>query len=187
MAALILLMIASASGLAAPKRVPAVQVALQRVGGPLASADDGDRRAVLGAAAFAVLGGAAGPAVASVAEPVGSAIGGKVDKVLARKILQIERLNVDSNNSGSRKEFSPKLTFSGSTATATCAHVQEEGNIIQYMWLTNEDTGTIVAAKEFTAKESPSLSASPVKPGSTYVASAYSNIHGLWIGRSEVA
>ena len=157
----------------------------------LAAPSEAERRAFLAASA-ATLAGAAAPATASTAEPTASGVGKAVDKAVGRKILQIERLNVDSNGQGPRKLLKPRLEFSGSTVTVSndfAPDPERSESFVQYLWIKNEDTDTIVAAKEFTNKEKgpPSLSASPVKPGSTYAPAAYHSLYGLWLGRSEVA
>lgn len=157
----------------------------------LAAPSEAERRAFLAASA-ATLAGAAAPATASTAEPTASGVGKAVDKAVGRKILQIERLNVDSNGQGPRKLLKPRLEFSGSTVTVSndfAPDPERSESFVQYLWIKNEDTDTIVAAKEFTNKEKgpPSLSASPVKPGSTYAPAAYHSLYGLWLGRSEIA
>ena len=101
-----------------------------------------------------------------------------------------DRLNIDSNWSGPRKELQPRLEINGRSATVTCRHeaVADPPDFIQYIWIKNDDNESIVAAKEFfpTTKGFPELKCS-VNPGTTYSAAAYSNLHGLWIGRSETA
>ena len=79
------------------------------------------RQEFLGGAAFALV-GAAAPAVASVSEPTQSNVGSNVAKDVGRRLLQIERLNVDSNISGDRTSHVPRLTISGNSATVTCYH-----------------------------------------------------------------
>ena len=108
---------------------------------------------------------------------------------LARQLLQIERLNVDSNGSGDRRTHKPRLDISGNSAKVCIDGYEPEGSDrVQFIWLKNEEADAIVAAKEFPEnfKGTPMLSCS-VTPGRTYAPCAYFTTHGLWLGRSETA
>eukprot|EP00635_Sarcinochrysidales_sp_CCMP3193_P008262 CAMPEP_0118889380 /NCGR_PEP_ID=MMETSP1166-20130328/333_1 /TAXON_ID=1104430 /ORGANISM="Chrysoreinhardia sp, Strain CCMP3193" /LENGTH=217 /DNA_ID=CAMNT_0006827967 /DNA_START=22 /DNA_END=675 /DNA_ORIENTATION=- len=127
---------------------------------------------------------------ASVAEPTASAIGKAVDPGVARKILQIERLNVDSNVNGDPKKHLPQVAVADAKVTCTVPHVMDPAkpHFIEYLWLKDEATETIIAAKQFKATDPapPSLVAPSVKRGTTVVPVAYCNLHGLWIGDAEL-
>lgn len=126
---------------------------------------------------------------ASIAEPTQSAVASAVPNKVARQILQIERLNVDSNGSGDRKTHKPRLEISGNSAKVCIdGYSPGEGDQVKYIWLKNEEADAIVAAKEFPEdfKGTPVLSCS-VTPGRTYSPCAYFTVHGLWLGRSETA
>ena len=130
------------------------------------------------------------PASASVAEPSASAIAKGVDREISRKILQIERVNVDSNAKGDPKKHLPQVTVSGDKVTCVIPHVMdpEKPHFIEYVWLKDEDSETIVAAKQFKATDSapPTLVATGIKKGTTLTPVSYCNLHGLWIGDAEI-
>jgi len=137
----------------------------------------------------AVLAAAPKTARASIAEPVQPAVASGIPNKLARQLLQIERLNVDSNGSGDRRTHKPRLDISGNSAKVCIDGYAPEGSDrVQFIWLKNEEADAIVAAKEFTEgfKGTPVLSCS-VTPGRTYAPCAYFTTHGLWLGRSETA
>ena len=126
---------------------------------------------------------------ASIAEPVQPAVASGIPNKLARQLLQIERLNVDSNGSGDRRTHKPRLDISGNSAKVCIDGYAPEGSDrVQFIWLKNEEADAIVAAKEFPEgfKGTPVLSCS-VTPGRTYAPCAYFTTHGLWLGRSETA
>lgn len=56
---------------------------------------------------------------------------------------------------------------------------------IEYIWLKDDDTDVIFAAKKFepTDPAPPKLTAK-AKPGTIVTPYAYCNLHGLWIGDS---
>merc|ERR1719247_405159 len=126
---------------------------------------------------------------ASIAEPTQSAVASAIPNKVARQILQIERLNVDSNGSGDRKTHKPRLEISGNSAKVCIdGYSPGEGDRVQYIWLKNEEADAIVAAKEFPEdfKGTPVLTCN-VTPGRTHSPCAYFTVHGLWLGRSETA
>jgi len=152
---------------------------------------DVQSRGVVMAAALGTIAVLAAPktAHASTAEPTAALVASTIPNKLARQILQIERLNVDSNGSGDRKSHKPRLDVFGTSAKICVDNYEPfEDDRIQYMWLKNEDTDAIVAAKEFPEgfKGTPSLSCS-VTPGRNYAPCVYFTTHGLWLGRSEQA
>ena len=184
---LVVLLAIGAGALRAPATAPRRSIVARARAGSDAGA--GVARGPFLSAAAAAAVAAASPACASVAEPTASLVGSNVDKGLGRILLQIERLNVDCNNSGERRLLRPILTISGGSASVSCALEAEEGkDFIQYIWLKNEEKDAIVAAQEFKATQrgAPTLR-TPVKSGSTYTPCAYSSLNGLWIGRSETA
>ncbi len=139
--------------------------------------------------AVAVLAAAPKTARASIAEPVQPAVASGIPNKLARQLLQIERLNVDSNGSGDRRTHKPRLDISGNSAKVCIDGYEPEGSDrVQFIWLKNEEADAIVAAREFPEgfKGTPVLSCS-VTPGRTYAPCAYFTTHGLWLGRSETA
>ncbi|KAJ8614113.1 hypothetical protein CTAYLR_004643 [Chrysophaeum taylorii] len=128
-------------------------------------------------------------ALASVAEPTASAVSKSVDREVARKILQIERLNVDSNGNGDKAKHLPQLKI-GKDVEVFVPHIMdpEKPHYIQFIWLKDEGSDAIVAAKKFepTDPSPPTLVAKDIKPGTMLVPYAYCNLHGLWIGNSDV-
>ena len=145
--------------------------------------------ATAAAGAVAVLAAAPKTARASIAEPVQPAVASGIPNKLARQLLQIERLNVDSNGSGDRRTHKPRLDISGNSAKVCIDGYEPEGSDrVQFIWLKNEEADAIVAAREFPEgfKGTPMLSCS-VTPGRTYAPCAYFTTHGLWLGRSETA
>mmetsp|Transcript_8113 Transcript_8113/g.11302 ORF Transcript_8113/g.11302 Transcript_8113/m.11302 type:complete len:173 (+) Transcript_8113:26-544(+) len=141
-----------------------------------------DRRATLSGFATSAF---IPPAIASVAEPTASTISSGVNREIARKILQIERLNVDSNNNGDPAKHIPKVEISGTKIVCSVPHVMDPNkpHFIEYMWLKDETSDAIIAAKSFQASDSspPSLTAN-VPQGVSIVPHIYCNLHGLWIG-----
>ncbi|KAJ1458154.1 hypothetical protein M885DRAFT_614506 [Pelagophyceae sp. CCMP2097] len=123
-----------------------------------------------------------------VSEPVAASVARSVDKETSRKILQIERLNIDSNGSGDKAKHLPTILVNGDKVEVSVAHVMDAAkpHFIEYIWLKDEDTDTILAAKRFDANDaSPPTLFAKARPGSTVTGYAYCNIHGLWIGNSE--
>ena len=104
--------------------------------------------ATAAAGAVAVLAAAPKTARASIAEPVQPAVASGIPNKLARQLLQIERLNVDSNGSGDRRTHKPRLDISGNSAKVCIDGYAPEGSDrVQFIWLKNEEADAIVAAK----------------------------------------
>jgi len=104
--------------------------------------------ATAAAGAVAVLAAAPKTARASIAEPVQPAVASGIPNKLARQLLQIERLNVDSNGSGDRRTHKPRLDISGNSAKVCIDGYEPEGSDrVQFIWLKNEEADAIVAAK----------------------------------------
>ena len=137
-----------------------------------ASSVDGEvsRRAALVVAA----------ALAAGAPPASAA---SISKAVLSKLEKDNLASVNSN--GAAEKHLPKMSVSGSTVEVSVPHVMdpEQPHYIQYLWLKEEASGQILAAKAFqpTDASPPSLSAE-VKPGSTVRALLYCNLHGLWEG-----
>ena len=103
--------------------------------------------ATAAAGAVAVLAAAPKTARASIAEPVQPAVASGIPNKLARQLLQIERLNVDSNGSGDRRTHKPRLDISGNSAKVCIDGYEPEGSDrVQFIWLKNEEADAIVAA-----------------------------------------
>ena len=103
--------------------------------------------ATAAAGAVAVLAAAPKTARASIAEPVQPAVASGIPNKLARQLLQIERLNVDSNGSGDRRTHKPRLDISGNSAKVCIDGYAPEGSDrVQFIWLKNEEADAIVAA-----------------------------------------
>lgn len=127
-------------------------------------------------------------AEASVAEPTASAFARSVDREIARKILQIERLNVDSNSYGSKAQHLPQLKISGDTVECFVPvdPAATKSHFIEYIWLKDDETDLIFAAVKFQGPSaSPPTLIAKAKPGTIVTPYAYCNVHGLWIGDSE--
>eukprot|EP00630_Chrysocystis_fragilis_P002314 CAMPEP_0197388202 /NCGR_PEP_ID=MMETSP1165-20131217/941_1 /TAXON_ID=284809 /ORGANISM="Chrysocystis fragilis, Strain CCMP3189" /LENGTH=185 /DNA_ID=CAMNT_0042913543 /DNA_START=23 /DNA_END=580 /DNA_ORIENTATION=+ len=132
--------------------------------------------------------GIASSAAASVAEPSASGISRSVDKEVARKILQIERLNVDSNSNGDKAKHLPQVRVAGDKVECFVPHVMDpvKPHFIEYIWLKDDDTDFIFAAKKFEPTDpSPPTIVAKAKPGASVTPYAYCNLHGLWIGDTE--
>lgn len=117
-------------------------------------------------------------AYASVAEPSASSVSSAVPRDVARKILQIERLNVDSNSNGPKAKHLPQTKVSGDKIEIFVPHDNKPNDFIEYIWLKADET--IVAAKKLEATETPALSTRA--PPGTLTPYAYCSLHGLWIG-----
>lgn len=128
-----------------------------------------------------------GAAVASVAEPTASSVARTVDREVARKILQIERLNVDSNLNGAKAKHIPRIKVNGDKLDCYVSHTNdaERKDFIEYVWLKDEETEVVFAASKFSPTDTPALRDVAYKKGSTVTPYAYCNMHGLWIGDSE--
>ena len=75
------------------------------------------------------------------------AVASGIPNKLARQLLQIERLNVDSNGSGDRRTYKPRLDISGNSAKVCIDGYAPEGSDrVQFIWLKNEEADAIVAA-----------------------------------------
>lgn len=125
---------------------------------------------------------------ASVAEPTASAFARSVDREIARKILQIERLNVDSNSYGSKAQHLPRLKISGETVECYVPMDADPAkeHSIEYLWLKDDDTDIIFAAAKFQGpSSSPPTLIAKAKAGTVVTPYAYWKVHGLWIGDSE--
>ena len=100
--------------------------------------------ATAAAGAVAVLAAAPKTARASIAEPVQPAVASGIPNKLARQLLQIERLNVDSNGSGDRRTHKPRLDISGNSAKVCIDGYEPEGSDrVQFIWLKNEEADAI--------------------------------------------
>ena len=132
------------------------------------------RRALIGAASASF----ARAAYASVAAPSASSVSSSVPREVARKILQIERLNVDSNSNGPKAKHLPRTKLSGDKIEINVPHDNAPNDFIEYIWLKADET--IVAAKKFEPTDTPTLTVRA--PSGTLTPYSYCTLHGLWIG-----
>lgn len=92
------------------------------------------------------------------------------------------------NSKGAREQHIPSVEVNaGSSVKVVVPHVMdaEKPHYIQYIWLKDEKTNKVIAAKSFKATDAspPTLTAS-VKKASKVKPLLFCNLHGLWQGDS---
>jgi desulfoferrodoxin-like iron-binding protein len=92
------------------------------------------------------------------------------------------------NTKGAPEKHIPNVETSGTgSVKVVVPHVMdpEKPHYIEYIWLKDEATNKVVAAKRFKATDAspPTLTAS-IKKGSTVKPLLFCNLHGLWQGDS---
>jgi desulfoferrodoxin (superoxide reductase-like protein) len=107
---------------------------------------------------------------------------------LSQAVSKLENENLaEVNSKGAPEKHLPKVSVSDGNVQIVVPHVMdpEKPHYIEYVWLKDEKSGKVLAAKAFKAIDSspPTLSAS-VKSGTTARALLYCNLHGLWEGEA---
>ena len=150
------------------------------------------RGALLGAAGSAAI-------LASGASPANAIFEGI--EAMEKTVDKLEREAKTRNSDGAPEKHLPTVSVeilkSGVTGkvvkdfaklTVSVPHVMDaqKPHFIEYMWLRDKETGTIVAVKSFEATDPspPTLISKAPVMGKTVVPFIYCNLHGLWEGEA---
>lgn len=108
---------------------------------------------------------------------------------LEKTVAKLEAENIEEvNTKGAPEKHLPNVNVNGNNVEIVVPHVMDpdKPHYIEYIWLKDETTNQIIAAKAFQATDAspPTLKATGVKKGSTLRALLFCNLHGLWEGET---
>ena len=115
-----------------------------------------------------------------------SAVPGDKDpeQLLQEKLDALLQAKENVNTKGAQEKHMPRISFdTEGSASVVVPHVMTPDHWIEYLWLVDRETNTVLATQEFSNEEekSPTISIQSLTPGSQVQAVAYCNLHGLWM------